>query len=373
MKLRRAMAVACLIAAIVAVSLRGGTLVYTFLYLSILLPVGSIAYTAYVSYKLKIAQRIESRFAVKNEPTGYLCRIANESLTPFTRIELVPCTKRCRIESLGDSPTYRLDEGESVNIRSMVTCERRGECRIGIDEIIVSDLLGLARLRYKVKTEYNIMVFPRVLVLDSLSIISQEGSALTGMSAEKIPGDSVRSYIPGDDPRLIHWKSSARSGELKTRNMSSIERAGVTLVLDTYRYAIDEGSIAREDNMLETLLAVSRYCTSHMIDVEVYAGSKQFFISSETAFLQLYDWSCHMSFSREEPEASLPQRLGRCCICLTETPTPELERQLCDAARGGVQSVLMAFGGQELPKTDAVPLYTRVAVPDDADIAALLS
>ena len=50
---------------------------------------------------------------------------------------------------------------------------------------------------------------------------------------------SLREYRPGDNPRLIHWKTTARVGELVRRVMYDEATEDLTVVLDTYTGGLD--------------------------------------------------------------------------------------------------------------------------------------
>ena len=43
---------------------------------------------------------------------------------------------------------------------------------------------------------------------------------------------SIRDYVPGDHPRYISWKSTAKTGVLKTKELSTIEREHVIIDFD---------------------------------------------------------------------------------------------------------------------------------------------
>jgi len=43
---------------------------------------------------------------------------------------------------------------------------------------------------------------------------------------------NLRPYLPGDDPRLLHWKTSARAGDLMVKELSDEERPRVLLVVE---------------------------------------------------------------------------------------------------------------------------------------------
>ena len=59
---------------------------------------------------------------------------------------------------------------------------------------------------------------------------------ISGMHKSPYQGFSVefaahREYVPGDDRRFIHWKSTARSGTLQVREFLQTRRSLVAVVL----------------------------------------------------------------------------------------------------------------------------------------------
>lgn len=378
MKLRRIIVAVFPLLAIIAASLRGGPIVYAFLYASLLLPVGSFIYTAYVFGRLKLTQRIESRFAVKNQPVGYTCRLGNETLSQFTPVELGASTTMCELEGLDKTKSYMLAPGENIEISCSLVCKRRGDHPIGITSVLVRDALGIFNVRYQLRSNYRVTVYPRVLHLDALTIFDTEGGRMlqTFFMDEQTTGDTVREYIPGDDPRLIHWKNSARTGDLQVRQVISAERPSVTIVFDTRRAADAENAVEREDNMLEALLAICRFCCSHGLHVDVRAGRSRFLLSGDADFAVLYDWSCHMLFD-SDGALDLPDSYSRCAAVLTTVDSAEAADSLTLAAKNGSQCALLIFDGAKESTARALALKSVsqlrcYPIADDADISAML-
>lgn len=59
-------------------------------------------------------------------------------------------------------------------------------------------------------------------------------SVLRRASADPLSGFvSMREYVPGDDPRMIHWPTTARTGTLMVREHVEVRRPEFTVVVDT--------------------------------------------------------------------------------------------------------------------------------------------
>jgi uncharacterized protein (DUF58 family) len=68
---------------------------------------------------------------------------------------------------------------------------------------------------------------------------------------------SLREYVPGDSFRLIHWKRSARTGQLQTKEMEQETERAVTVVLDGALGAAFEDGLSLATGLLLDLDAQS--------------------------------------------------------------------------------------------------------------------
>ncbi len=375
MYIRRVIAVVFFLAALILASLRSGPLVYALLYLSILLPLFSALYTVYVYRRMCVVQLIDNHFAVKNEPVEYTCRLVNETSSAFTRIQLVPLSDLSEIIDFDGERIFNLAPGESEDIHSPVICRRRGLYSIGIDRILITDILGLMTFSFKPPVEFRVTVYPRVLHLDSLGIFDLEGSKTRQIRSitESEPADTVRSYEPGDDPRMIHWKASAKTGSLKTRQLGAVEKPAITIILDTKKYSDDNCQIVREDNLLESLLAICDYCAICGIPVDIHAQDMFFSIRCYKDFRELYDWSCQMVFRSNEPDVTIPKILTPCCAFLTTGQNPSAVSQLELESASGTECVLMEFGQDSALSVSDNSRLKIISVPDECCIERLLA
>jgi uncharacterized protein (DUF58 family) len=144
------------------------------------------------------------------------------------------------IESVGTDRTARMSVtamrgGTERSAGYRVPTERRGVLTIGPLHAIRSDVLGLARSITAVAGVDEILVAPRAFELDMPELGDGTlGRHLLALSVRLGPGEfhSLREYVPGDEPRTIHWRASARSDDLKVRQHSAEGLRRCTVVLD---------------------------------------------------------------------------------------------------------------------------------------------
>jgi len=85
--------------------------------------------------------------------------------------------------------------------------------------------------------EGELLVFPARgrLSKPATSSLKPHGTRISVPMRTGLPGDefrSVREYHPGDNPRRIHWKASARLGKLCVRETERERSAPVVILLD---------------------------------------------------------------------------------------------------------------------------------------------
>lgn len=108
----------------------------------------------------------------------------------------------------------------------------------------------------------QITVHPKVYQLagpqGAVRVVDSE-SALRRVSADPMSGFvSMREYVEGDDPRLIHWPTTARTGTLMVRETVEVRRPEFTVVVDT------ADSVATADDF-EEMVDVAATLASHAI------------------------------------------------------------------------------------------------------------
>jgi uncharacterized protein (DUF58 family) len=145
----------------------------------------------------------------------------------------------------------RLGAGEEHVAVYQLPTERRGTMQIGPAVVSRTDPAGLLRRQVAHTAAETLWVHPRWNLVRPLS--AGFAKDLEGPTADDSPaGDvafhAVRPYQLGDDPRHIHWLSSARTGDLMVRHYVDNRRPHVTVVVDPApdTYTAEEFELAIE-------------------------------------------------------------------------------------------------------------------------------
>jgi uncharacterized protein (DUF58 family) len=120
-----------------------------------------------------------------------------------------------------------------------VPLDRRGQFRIEPLAIRTGDPFGFFEASASVGQGISVVVYPRLepLPLWRLPAASLEGShASPERTLQTTPlATSVRPYAPGDSMNRIHWKSTARHGEIQVKEFDLEQTADAWIVLDLER------------------------------------------------------------------------------------------------------------------------------------------
>ena len=144
--------------------------------------------------------------------------------------------------SLLPTPSYffsRLNPNQKLTGEFVCQIDRPGEYRLEPVELISRFPLGLFECRVRVGRSATFWVYPALLDDLPEDLIQLTAQSYDGVSREtnhssRNVGDfhSVSAYRPGEDVRLIHWRSSARLGDLVIRQFQPTLGAWLGIVVD---------------------------------------------------------------------------------------------------------------------------------------------
>ncbi len=111
----------------------------------------------------------------------------------------------------------------------------RGVLQVGPATAIRSDPLGLLHRPVRWGGARELFVRPAMVHVPTLGagqVRDLEGTPSDRVSMSDLAFHALREYVPGDDLRHVHWRSSARAGELLVRQYHDTRRNHATVVVD---------------------------------------------------------------------------------------------------------------------------------------------
>ncbi|MFM9591405.1 DUF58 domain-containing protein [Streptomyces scabiei] len=141
---------------------------------------------------------------------------------------------------LGPRPRFVLDRVEAGGRREVsyrVRSDLRGRYPLGPLQLRLTDPFGMCELTRSFSTYDTLTVVPRVEALPPVRLGGEaKGYGDGRQRALALAGEDdvlPRGYRHGDDLRRVHWRSTARYGELMVRREEQPQRARCTVLLDT--------------------------------------------------------------------------------------------------------------------------------------------
>ncbi|MGI5242980.1 DUF58 domain-containing protein [Dactylosporangium sp. CA-139066] len=176
-------------------------------------------------------QRRRLTAGVPGEHTPVTVSVTNTSrrrLLPF-RLEVV---NGAAVES------FPIPGLAPVGVRAAVfevPARRRGVIVLGPATSVRGDPLGLLQRRVEWSGATEVVVHPATVRLDPVGqglLRDLEGRTSNDISMSDLAFHTLRDYVPGDDRRYIHWRSSAKAGAFLVRQFQDTRRTCLLLVVD---------------------------------------------------------------------------------------------------------------------------------------------
>ena len=284
---------------------------------------------------------------------------------------------------------------------------QRGALEFGPVELRSGDMFGF---KYQEQVFPHIdwlIVYPKVVPVTALGLPAAYpfGDAKTErrISPDPLRITGVRPYAPGDSPRLIHWKATARRGDLQSRVFDPGAARASAILLNALTVADRPGYIPEYFELAVTAAAsVARFILDRRESVGLYANTSRlrsrglvrlppsrrpdrwFEILDTLAWINCLATA---SFERmlQAEAASLP--FGTAVIAISAVTTDDMVAALLDLKRSGHPVTWLSIGSsapervpddlqmywigdrttyQRLVELD-LPLTARTDQPADAD------
>jgi hypothetical protein len=128
-----------------------------------------------------------------------------------------------------------LRRGREQVVEVPVPTTRRGVVDVGPVTARRTDPFGLLQRPARWGRAAQLYVRPRMVSLESMTtgfLRDQEGVPSDEVSMSDLAFHALREYVRGDDLRHVHWRSTARAGQLLVRQYHQTRRNHATVLVD---------------------------------------------------------------------------------------------------------------------------------------------
>jgi uncharacterized protein (DUF58 family) len=197
-----------------------------------------VVVASFVVVSLRDPSRSRHRLSVTREVVPNPVH-AHEQLHVAVRIRALDRSARTRLSGLRFSEQAAAELSGGQGLRARVTREldnvtvsygvqaaRRGRWPVGPLVVTHGDVFGTVRTTALLGEQAEVAVWPTVVPLPAPNdvLVGEPDRVALGARSPSTDDAALRDYREGDDLRRVHWRSSARRGDLVVR---SDERAGM--------------------------------------------------------------------------------------------------------------------------------------------------
>lgn len=118
----------------------------------------------------------------------------------------------------------------------VIPAEKRGIIEVGPARTVRGDPIGILRRERTWDDVFTLYIHPKTTVIPSTStgyIRDLEGNPSTRIVSDDLSFHAIREYVPGDSRRQVHWKSTAKTGQLMVRQYEETRRSQMVIALAT--------------------------------------------------------------------------------------------------------------------------------------------
>lgn len=204
--------------------------------LLVALPLMAALYVGRARYKLACSRSLDPYRVQAGGSARVLLRLQNMSRLPTGTLLLEDRLPY----ALGSRPRLVLEKlgaQQASSVAYTVRAELRGRYEVGPLTLRMTDPFGLCELTRSFPSSDKLTVIPNVAALQLVRLAGEySGTGDSRARSVAVHGEddaATREYRRGDDLRRVHWRSTARVGELMVRREEQPWESRATVLLDT--------------------------------------------------------------------------------------------------------------------------------------------
>lgn len=213
----------------------GGNLPYSVFYSLFIMLLISILYMylslQYVQCRIK---HNEVEYSVGDEDEFSLI-VSNKSFIPIPYIEIINDTFS-NLLKIYKGDVFFLQLNSDKWIKKNITFNKRGIYDFGVTTIRITDLFNIITFNKNINHKLGVKVYPKIYNIELFQLGGSEKLENLLNSDSKVEDltliKDIRQYRIGDSLKRVHWKISAKQGELYVKNYDYISGTQCNLFLN---------------------------------------------------------------------------------------------------------------------------------------------
>jgi len=369
---------------LVAALSTGAQFLFFLVYLGIIVVGGSYVVTRFGLADLEAGYVLDRLHAQAGDMLRANYTVRNTSRLPKLWLEVHnPTTLPVGLP--GQAITIGPRSERSWSVRVPLT--RRGHYRVDPLALRTGDPLGLFESHAAVGSYSTVIVYPRVEALPGWRL---PPAFVEGSHAERVrtphttpSATSIRQYVPGDAYNRIHWKTSARQGELLVKEFELEQTADVWIFFDLYaaahtgtgdestlEYGVRVAASIAARALVENRKVALTASGGHVAAVPADRGPRQYQKIMQTLAAVMADGSRPLDEVLVENVGRL--RRGMTAVIITPSLDAHWVRPLGGLRTRGVETAVIlldapAFAAQQQRADEALPTTDNEAAGQEAE------
>lgn len=360
--------------------LRPGFVSTMIFYMMVCLPIAELTMMAITFFSFKISHSINKRTVVKGEKISYELAVLNPTLLLFAPLKVYYTGSEVLFNQseLNKGNTLLMYPFSRVQFEKEILCDYRGGYYVGVERVEVQGFFRFFNFNYTGMETLKILVHPTIHELKAVKFhhaLSESSESIISFDKfDKSVFSELREYQPGDPLNKIHWKLSARSEKLITKEYEGNVNNRTQIFIDTeINHFSYEQNIVIEDYLIEGAVALSKFLLKNNTPTEmVWYEYNDLHLRGEHEkdFKDFYDSLATMKFDAQlgSCKKMIIEKTGsqydQCVLVLfTAKVTPDLSEVLLRKKRQGYEINLVTLplkkleiGGKPVD-VDAYPVY----------------
>lgn len=257
----------------------GGNLPYSIFYVLVVAIISGILYMLLSRKTLSAKLKYDSRSYNVGDSANITIIVENSGIIPTPYVYVESKTLCSLVEGYcGDLIFIGIDKSKwTVN---KIFFKKRGIYDFGDIYLEVSDLFCIFTSIKNIHKKLDIRVYPKIYDLNNIKLCGRDSyenliNSKSGIDDFTLIKD-IRKYNTGDNLKKVHWKLSAKHGELYVKNFDAISGKECNLFMNMHIDNLQNGlNEIIEEEMVDFSLSLTKYMINTRIKTTLFINAKE--------------------------------------------------------------------------------------------------